>query len=109
MPPTTREHYKNKIILFEKWWTERGYPEGVPDEAAYEMEAARRAPSWRRICKSLLRNDWWCKGLGFSQHKSGAYKKYLDLMSRRKKDWGVQPDLLSYADSVNGKITEAKS
>ena len=96
MPPKTQHHYRNKILLFEKWWTERGYPNGVPDEAAYEMEQARRAPSWRRVCKSLLRNDYWCKGLGFSQHKSEGYKKYLALMERRKKDWAVQPDLLGY-------------
>lgn len=97
MPPKTKTHYKNKIILFEKWWMDRGYPNGVPDEAAYEMEAARKAPSWRRVCKSLLRNDYWMKGLGFSQHKSDGYKKYLALMERRKKDWGINGDLLGYA------------
>lgn len=93
MPARTQRHYQNKIVLFEKWWRERGYPTGIPDEAAYEMEAARRAPSWRRVCKSLLRNDWWCKGLGFSQHKSEGYKKYLDLMERRKKEWLPQGQL----------------
>jgi predicted phosphoadenosine phosphosulfate sulfurtransferase len=87
MPPKTKRHYQNKVVMFDRWWRERGYPEGIPDEAAYEMEAARKAPSWRRVCKSLLRNDYWCKGLGFSQHKSEAYKKYLDLMERRKKEW----------------------
>lgn len=96
MPPKTRDHFKNKILIFEKWWTAKGYPQGIPDEAPYELEAARRAPSWRRVCKSLLRNDYWCKGLGFSQHKSAAYKKYIELMERRKKDWGLQPDLLGY-------------
>lgn len=96
MPPKTSAHYRNKVLLFEKWWIDKGYPDGIPDEAAYEMEAARRAPSWRRVCKSLLRNDWWCKGLGFSQHKSAGYKKYLELMERRKKQWGVQLDLLGY-------------
>lgn len=96
MPPKSRDHYKNKILLFERFWTGKGYPQGIPDEAPYELEAARRAPSWRRVCKSLLRNDYWCKGLGFSQHKSAAYKKYLALMERRKKEWGVQPDLLGY-------------
>jgi predicted phosphoadenosine phosphosulfate sulfurtransferase len=89
MPPKTQEHYRNKVLLFDRWWQERGYPEGIPDEAAYEMEAARKAPSWRRVCKSLLRNDYWCKGLGFSQHKSKAYQKYLDLMKRRKQKWGI--------------------
>lgn len=84
MPPTTREHYGNKILLFRKWWMERGYPEGIPDEAPYDLEAARKAPSWRRVCKALLRNDYWAKGLGFTQHRSEAYGKYLDLMRRRK-------------------------
>lgn len=92
MPPQSQEHYKNKVLLFEKWWMERGYPTGIPDEAAYEMEAARKAPSWRRVCKSLLRNDYWGKGMGFSQHKSEAYEKYLDLMRRRKRDWNVRDD-----------------
>jgi predicted phosphoadenosine phosphosulfate sulfurtransferase len=93
MPPKTRNHFQNKIVMFERWWRQRGYSEGIPDEAAYEMEAARRAPSWRRVCKSLLRNDYWCKGLGFSQHKSEGYKKYLALMERRKKEWLAQGQL----------------
>jgi predicted phosphoadenosine phosphosulfate sulfurtransferase len=94
MPPKTRTHYINKITLFERWWKERGYAEGIPDEAAYEMEAARRAPSWRRVCKSILRNDYWCKGLGFSQHNSEAYRKYLLLMEKRKTAWSGQYELL---------------
>lgn len=89
MPEATQEHYENKIILFQRWWKEKGYPEGIPDEADYRLEAARKAPSWRRVCKSLLRNDYWCKGLGFSQHKSVGYQKYLDLMKRRKEEWGM--------------------
>lgn len=95
MPPKTRTHYQNKIVMFDKFWRERGYPAGIPDEAAYEMEAARKAPSWRRVCKSLLRNDYWCKGLGFSQHKSEAYKKYLALMERRKKELIPQGQLFA--------------
>ncbi len=89
MPPNMEEHYRNKVLLHVKWWQERGFPEGIPDEAPYELEAARKAPSWRRVCKSLLRNDYWGKGLGFSQHKSEAYSAYLDLMKRRKAKWGV--------------------
>jgi predicted phosphoadenosine phosphosulfate sulfurtransferase len=96
MPPTMGEHYKNKILLFEKWWTEKGYPEGIPDEADYNLEQARRAPSWRRVAKSLLRNDYWCKGLGFSQHKSAAYKKYLDLMKRRKEKWNIEERAIGF-------------
>lgn len=101
MPPKTMEHYRNKVLLFEKWWRERGYAEGIPDEASYEMEAARKAPSWRRVCKSLLRNDYWGKGMGFSQHKSDAYQKYLDLMRRRREAWGVKQGSLGF--EVNGE------
>jgi predicted phosphoadenosine phosphosulfate sulfurtransferase len=89
MPEKTKEHYENKILLFQKWWIERGYPEGIPDEADPVMESQRIVPSWRRVCKSLLRNDYWCKGLGFSQHKSDGYIKYLELMKRRKIEWNV--------------------
>lgn len=87
MPAKTKEHYENKIMLFVKWWMERGYDDGIPDEADHRLETERGVPSWRRICKTLLRNDYWCKGLGFTQHKSEAYEKYLNLMRRRKLEW----------------------
>ena len=94
MPPSMAEHYRNKILLHVKWWQERGFADGVPEEAPPELEAARKAPSWRRVCKSLLRNDYWGKGLGFSQHKSDAYKAYLDLMRRRRSSWGLDDNAL---------------
>ena len=84
LPPKTKEHYENKIYLFVKWWEARGYPEGIPEEVDKALETARKVPSWRRVCKTLLRNDYWSKGLGFSQHKSEAYGKYLELMKKRK-------------------------
>lgn len=90
LPPKTKEHYENKILLFRRWWIERGYSPDIPDEAEYDLEQKRDVPSWRRVCKSLLRNDYWCKGLGFSQHKSEAYQKYLDLMRRRKQKWTAE-------------------
>ncbi len=84
LPDKTKEHYSNKIYLYEKWWLKRGYEEGLPDEADLHLESSRKVPSWRRICKTLLRNDYWSKGLGFSQHKSEGYMKYLELMKKRK-------------------------
>lgn len=84
IPEKTKEHYLNKIYTFIKWWEERGYENGIPDEAPYILESKKLAPSWRRICKSLLRNDYWCKGLGFSQHKTDAYNKYLDLKKSQR-------------------------
>jgi predicted phosphoadenosine phosphosulfate sulfurtransferase len=86
MPDLTKEHYQNKIGVFIRWWKERGYGDGIPDEADYNLETQKKVPSWRRVCKTLLRNDYMCKGLGFSQQKSHAYQRYLDLMRRRKSD-----------------------
>lgn len=83
MPPKSKEHYSAKVFVFQEWWKKKGYPEGIPDEADYALEVKRLAPSWRRVCKSLLRNDYWCKGLSFTQHKSEAYKRYLDLIKRK--------------------------
>jgi predicted phosphoadenosine phosphosulfate sulfurtransferase len=84
IPEKTKDHFLNKIYTFEKWWMERGYPNGIPDEAPYILESKKLAPSWKRVCKSLLRNDFWCKGLGFTQHKTDAYKKYLDLKKKQR-------------------------
>lgn len=84
MPPKTKEHYQNKIFVFIRWWGKRGYPEGIPDSADAALEVKRKVPSWRRIVKSLLRNDYWCKGLSFNQHKSEAYEKYLRLMKQKR-------------------------
>jgi predicted phosphoadenosine phosphosulfate sulfurtransferase len=86
LPKVTQEHYLNKIYTFEKWWKERGYETGIPDEAPKLLEAKKLAPSWRRVCKSLLRNDFWCKGLGFTQHKTDAYKKYLELKKKQREE-----------------------
>lgn len=86
LPERTQQHYLNKIYTFEKWWKERGYDAGIPDEAPKLLEAKKLAPSWRRVCKSLLRNDFWCKGLGFTQHKTDAYKKYLELKKKQREE-----------------------
>lgn len=79
LPKTTREHYAKRFNTFITGWEGRGYVGGIPDEAPKILEDAHWAPSYRRICKVLLRNDWWCKGLGLTQPKSAAYQKYLDI------------------------------
>jgi len=86
MPPKTSEHYKNKIARYLKWCQDHG--ELVPDEQQGDT-GAKDVPSWRRICKCLLKNDFWCKTLSFSFTKNSAYQKYLDLMSRRRSEWGI--------------------
>lgn len=84
LPPPTRTHYEGKFRVFLRGWKGRGYSEGIPDEAPVILENKHWAPSWRRICKVLLRNDWWCKGLGLTQPKSAAYEKYVKMMRLRR-------------------------
>jgi predicted phosphoadenosine phosphosulfate sulfurtransferase len=84
LPKPTRDHYIKKFRTFIKGWKGRGYSE-LPDEAPKILEDKQWAPSWRRMCKVLLRNDWWCKGLGYTQPKSEAYTRYLDIKKERLK------------------------
>ena len=85
MPDVTREHYEERFTKFMQGWYGRGYtPETFPDEAPKVLEDAQWAPSWRRMAKVLLRNDWWCKGLGMQQPKSEAYSKYLTIKAAKK-------------------------
>jgi len=84
LPAPTRDHYQSKFKVFLKGWKGRGYINGIPDEAPRVLEEQHWAPSWRRVCKVLLRNDWWCKGLGLTQPKSEAYGKYLTEFKSKK-------------------------
>lgn len=68
MPEYLAVHYQEKIDKFLSWWDKEGISE-IPDTADHKLESARKAPSWRRICKVLLKNDYWCKGLSFAQTK----------------------------------------
>jgi predicted phosphoadenosine phosphosulfate sulfurtransferase len=84
MPEVTRKHYLDLFKRHIKGWKKRGYKNEIPDEAPRVLENKQWAPSWRRLCKVLLRNDWWGKGLGMSQPKSEAYGKYLKMKKAKK-------------------------
>lgn len=83
MPEVTRTHYVKRFRSWLKGWHDRGYRNGIPDFAPPELEKKYWAPSWRRLCKVLLRNDWWCKGLGMQQPKSEAYGRYMSMKRSR--------------------------
>lgn len=87
LPPFEREHYEDKILVFLRWYSERGYRSGIPDAADPKDEARRASPSWRRVCKVILKNDRMCRGLGFSQHVSATYERYRKLMVKRRQQW----------------------
>lgn len=89
MPPSTANHYKNKIAVYIKWYTDRGYPDGIPDEGDYKLEQKGKIPAWRQIVKTLLKNDWYCQTLGFGVTKSSNYQNYLNLMRKRREKWNI--------------------
>lgn len=103
MPKTLADHYDDKIYTFLDWWEKQGgyydlegyfhgfYGANIPDEVDQKLEVAKKAPSWRRICKALLRSDYWCKGLSFQQQESHAYDQYKRYMARRKQQKGYMP------------------
>jgi predicted phosphoadenosine phosphosulfate sulfurtransferase len=90
LPPSEREHYENKIAVFREWWRRHRGME-IVDEAPYEVESKKKAPTWRRVAKTILLNDRMCRRLGFSQQRSSetAFERYRTLMRKRRKQWNL--------------------
>jgi len=98
MPPKTRNHFEQKYAVYIDWWKKHGYEEKkIPDHANRKDEAAKKVPSWRRMCLCILKNDFWCKSLSFSMTKelyekyykkveSGEFVSKLDLIKEKYKD-----------------------
>ena len=65
-------------------WEAQGYPEGIPDEAPIELERALKVPSYRMICRALLKNDFLLKSLGFTRPTCELYMqlKKTELIER---------------------------
>jgi len=98
MPIKTRDHYTERFKKFIAGWKHRGYDK-IPDEAPHELEVKCWAPSWRRLCKTILRNDYWCKGLGQSQPKSEAYEKFKQIKAKRQLDANIVKEEKNADDS----------
>jgi predicted phosphoadenosine phosphosulfate sulfurtransferase len=88
LPKKMQVHYKERFKKFMVGWKKRGYSV-IPDEAPHDLEVKQWAPSWKRMARCILRNDYYCKGLGQTQPLSEAYQKYkamksLDLIKKAK-------------------------
>ena len=92
MPPNLAAHYICKINTFFRWWAhycggrtassralsdddsfdEMGiYTNPAIPYENYEGDApgGSKGDLWFRIAKVLIKNDYWCRGIGFSQTK----------------------------------------
>lgn len=88
MPQKTAEHYRNKIAIYLRWYQTRGFPDDIPDEQDNDL-GYRDIPSWRRICKTLIKNDFWCKNLSFSPTKPQHYERYSRNLRKKRTEWGL--------------------
>ena len=83
LPKKTQQNYKERFEKFIAGWIQRGY-KSIPDEAPHSLEVKCWAPSWKRMARCILRNDYYCKGLGQTQPKSEAYEKWKSIKQKRK-------------------------
>ncbi|MDD5358281.1 MAG: hypothetical protein PHX80_03990 [Candidatus Nanoarchaeia archaeon] len=76
-----------KINKYIKLWEARGYPNGIPDEAPALLEMYCKAPSYRAICRAILKNDIQLESLGFTREKCDIYTilKKIELKAKGKK------------------------
>jgi predicted phosphoadenosine phosphosulfate sulfurtransferase len=90
LPAEVADHYRDKFAVFIQWWREHRNME-IVDCVDLKVEAARKAPTWRRIVKALLKNDFTCKSLSFSQQRGTptAHEQYKKVMARRRARWGL--------------------
>lgn len=93
LPEKMSLHYKARFRKFISGWKDRGY-KTVPDEAPHELEVKCWAPSWRRMVRVILRNDYWCKSLGQTQPKSEAYLKFKQIRDVRRRNKALETTLI---------------
>jgi predicted phosphoadenosine phosphosulfate sulfurtransferase len=79
MPEEAAANYRDKINKFITWWQKEGYAE-IPDYGDVRLESKKKFPSWRRIVKVLLKNDYACKGLSFALTKQDKERQYQMIM-----------------------------
>ena len=104
LPEKAREHYQSKLDTSLKFWAETGgaldadtisdlKSRGVEIKASktnrssrkeavkmqylddYDGKAFREVPTYKRFCVCILKNDWYCKYMGFAQTKYEIEKR----------------------------------
>lgn len=83
LPRYEREWYLAKFRVFFKWWKRHHgiEEEDAPDCADPKIEAARKAPTWRRLARVILTNDKLGRSISFSQTKRQweKYQKFKEI------------------------------
>lgn len=112
LPEELARHYRKKFKRFMLWWFRRGSPvdseslkelpaeavitgrksvymenivryRSIPDCLDNGFEQRKLAPSWRRMCICILKNDHLCMSLSFSQTKR-QQERMKELLEKYK-------------------------
>lgn len=78
---------KRKILEYIQKWEQQGYPDGIPDEADTRLEGLKKVPSYRMICKAIMKNDYALVSLGYTRPQTDSYVvlKRIELAARKNK------------------------
>jgi predicted phosphoadenosine phosphosulfate sulfurtransferase len=85
MPGPLQDHYRRRIDVFRGWFAKHLGWDDLKEESDLDLEMRNQGGSWRMVCRTLLRNDYFCTHLCFNvnqreHEKFEALKaKYADL------------------------------
>lgn len=84
-----------KIQDYVKVWTHRGYSDGIPDEADTVLESLNKVPSYRMVCRAIMKNDVGLMSLGYSREPCAVYNslKREEIALRGDAIWHDQYEL----------------
>lgn len=76
---------KGKINNYIDGWKNKGYPDGIPDEAPLRLMELNKVPSYKQVCIAILKNDVALKSLGLTAKKSIYYSilKKIEIEGRK--------------------------
>ena len=76
LPDGLRKHYLDKLKGSLKIWRDRGEAlDDYPDDTS--CESSKQAPSYKRMCVCIIKNDYDCKYMGFAATKKEAGRRKM--------------------------------
>jgi predicted phosphoadenosine phosphosulfate sulfurtransferase len=75
---------RHDITKWVEIWKSRGYSHDIPDQAPDIFEQENMAPSYRRICLAIMKNDIQLQSLGYNREPCQVYNviKRAELKQR---------------------------
>ena len=81
-----RKSMRQKIGCYVSKWERQGYADGLPESAPVPLEDLSKVPSWRLICKAIMKNDYALETLGYSREKCPAYMMLKKIELRKRNE-----------------------